>query len=808
MRVTTSPTFMPFIPSFDPMHGDKFGYNNRPTVVTSAGAWFYKQPATIDGIVYDERRGLGTARPVQPRRAMLFNGTNQYVVHTLPSPIAAYPFTLFGWGEKTDSSVEYAVCIGSSSSAVKYFAIGFDEGDRVSVIRSNTTALTNTINIAAYSGWFSFVAVFDSPTTVKIYRNGLLVADLSGLTAASPDSFFTEFVIGSRRALSPLDHWSGYAQHCGYTRTAATLADALAFHETGIMPNAERLFLLDDNSTTVARDIITGAEATIVNGAAGMLYTGRDVPFSRQNDVGYSERRNLAVNTEEFNNWVMTGTTVAPNVVANPYGHITADALFEVNAASWPRITYPVSATAGVTHSWVVYAKANGRDQIRIVTDGDGAKSTYFTLTGNGSVTTGISSTGTIELIGDGWYKCVHTVTPIAGSSYIATASGGTTIASGDSTKGVYLFGAGIYQTATDYQRIGTDPGSSVLFPAILNGTTSAAGDTLQFSGPVQMNGQVQQSNCFTFDGTDDYIAMDLNAVAGPEQIAPLNFQATWAAVNATATSANSFTMTSAPGGLVHPSLLTVGKYYKFECDFTANISAVVELRNGNSSASPLIATSTGTSGTLVGIYYTSSTNLYLRIANTTAQVNVTRLSVKELPSPLVEKLGLEFISNGGFNSDITGWTLGVDSGGTIAWNAGSVRVTRTSTFASASQSLPVVAGRSYLITCQATFVSGTGRGQISINSGASVNTTTLGFAQTNVGASRNLSFVYTPVTTGTQWIHAGVATAASVYDFDNISVRELSQIDSDGTSILTYRSQGDGFTGTAEQRTTSVSET
>jgi hypothetical protein len=249
-----------------------FGKAGNPlTVRKLAGAWFIRQPATIDGVVVDERRGLGTARPVQPRRAMLFNGTNQYVVHTLPSPISAYPFTLFGWGKKSGTSTRAIVGIGWPTSGTKHATLMADDGDAVQVVRRNTTEVTSTQAIAALPNqWASYVAVFLSSTEVNIYRNGVLVANFTGLTAVNLDADFTTLFFGVRRLSAFDNYWDGYAQHCGYTRTAATLADAQAFHETGIMPNAERqLFPLDDNSTTVARDIITGAEATIVNGAAG-----------------------------------------------------------------------------------------------------------------------------------------------------------------------------------------------------------------------------------------------------------------------------------------------------------------------------------------------------------------------------------------------------------------------------------------------------------------------------------------------------------------------------------------------------------
>jgi hypothetical protein len=254
------------------------------------------------------------------------------------------------------------------------------------------------------------------------------------------------------------------------TRSAGTLTVSLGTSGTTYAITATgtyTFFIFAGSSTqtlTLAGDsafagTVDNVTARLVPGNHAYQTTSGSRPaLCRTPDGG---RRNLLTYSEQFDNaaWVKTGTTVTANTVVNPLdGATTADSLFEVAAASTPRIAFP-TMTTGVQYTWSVYAKDNGRDQIRIVVDGDASKSTYFTLTGSGTASPGVNATATITSLGNGWYRCTHTATPtISSSPYIATATGGSMIASGDNTKGVYLFG-GQHETgssATTYQKVTT----------------------------------------------------------------------------------------------------------------------------------------------------------------------------------------------------------------------------------------------------------------------------------------------------------------------------------------------------------------
>jgi len=138
--------------------------------------------------------------------------------------------------------------------------------------------------------------------------------------------------------------------------------------------------------------------------------------------------------------------------------------------------------------------------------------------------------------------------------------------------------------------------------------------------------------------------------------------------------------------------------------------------------------------------------------------------------------LGSELVTNGTFNSNITGWTAGTGSGGTIAWQSpGSMRVTRTTVTTTGQRSISVISGVWYKITASSTFVSGTGNPFLVIKDTAdAAGGTILTNSSGGVGASFSHVAYFLATSTGTLFIHAGVGTASSVYDFDNITAQSI----------------------------------
>jgi hypothetical protein len=225
------------------------------SVKDNDGVWLSKRAPSIDGIVYDDRRGLGTPRDPQPMRCLQLNGTNQYIRMSV-NPVKEFPFTLFGWARKSNTDSQALCAVSSAFTDNQFMCLRINHGTQVIINRRNGAIIpesTETVNVTSkIDQWSSFVCMFVSATRVVVYKDAVQVADLTGLPNIGMDMAYTRFICGVRRLVSIDAYLAGRAMHCGLVRDAVTQNNVNEFHDTGIMPFAEVLLALDDNSTTVA----------------------------------------------------------------------------------------------------------------------------------------------------------------------------------------------------------------------------------------------------------------------------------------------------------------------------------------------------------------------------------------------------------------------------------------------------------------------------------------------------------------------------------------------------------------------------
>ena len=185
-------------------------------------------------------------------------------------------------------------------------------------------------------------------------------------------------------------------------------------------------------------------------------------------------RRNLAGFTEIFSDssWTKTATTVSVNTSTNPVdGTLTADTLTETAATSAHNIQRSFTLEQGVTYTYSIYAKTNGRHLQFVISSAVVASGfANFDLTNgvNGSVSAGV--TQAISNAGNGWYRLSITFTAGAGGSQTFNIGLVTTSSSvrgesylGDGTSGLFIVAAQFeIGSLTTYQRI-TDFNSDFL---------------------------------------------------------------------------------------------------------------------------------------------------------------------------------------------------------------------------------------------------------------------------------------------------------------------------------------------------------
>jgi hypothetical protein len=176
---------------------------------------------------------------------------------------------------------------------------------------------------------------------------------------------------------------------------------------------------------------------------------------------------NLLLNSENFGTtWVNTESSETLNVAVAPNGTMTADKLVENTSTNFHAIEQTVTSLSAVVHTFSVYAKYTERN-IQIFfgfNDVTGNPHANFDLQ-NGTVgTTGGTITASIQSVGDGWYRCIATITSAVTSDFqcfvnliSSTSAARAASYTGNGTSGALLWGAQLVQGATagDYMQTG-----------------------------------------------------------------------------------------------------------------------------------------------------------------------------------------------------------------------------------------------------------------------------------------------------------------------------------------------------------------
>lgn len=166
-------------------------------------------------------------------------------------------------------------------------------------------------------------------------------------------------------------------------------------------------------------------------------------------------RTNLLTYSEQFDNaaWVKSNTSISANAATAPDGTVTADKLAE-NAANSIHFLYQhyVKAASPVTYSVSIYAKAAERSSFTFgIYGGSSGRSTADFDLSAGTVSSTINTSGftsssaSIQLVAEGFYRCTVTATTNSDASVdiqLTLLSSGNSTYTGDGTSGIYLFGA------------------------------------------------------------------------------------------------------------------------------------------------------------------------------------------------------------------------------------------------------------------------------------------------------------------------------------------------------------------------------
>ena len=295
-------------------------------------------------------------------------------------------------------------------------------------------------------------------------------------------------------------------------------------------------------------------------------------------------------------------------------------------------------------------------------------------------------------------------------------------------------------------------------FSVFLKKTTSAAsfpGITILYSGGTVINAGLTVNT-----DTGVVTARTGGGTAAPDSFRVQDFGDYW---RASITVSNNGTGNTSVAGIIFPSVNSDGDGAWDEATLTGSCVAY---------GAQLEAASTPSS------YIPTSGSTVTRAADTLTAASA------NLPWPTPVVIGDELVTNGTFDTDVTGWTDASSAGGAIAWNAsGYLNLVNTTGAATARQSITTVAAKVYAFEVEHV-ASTAGSIQVFVGSTAG-NSDILALNTVLAGSTGVFFFVASGTTSHLTFrnVNAGTCT------IDNISVREINplavSIQMDGT--MTY---------------------
>ena len=220
----------------------------------------------------------------------------------------------------------------------------------------------------------------------------------------------------------------------------ASLNPNLVFDFAAELYRTSSLVSTFDNSLTY-----TGASSKTMVDSDGL------VKWAPHNSMLYSE---------EFNNaaWTKGDSSISANATVAPDGSLTADKLIDNTNTAQHRVYGNKAVISNLTYTYSVFAKAAEKSAmvlsfagVALGTPSFDYRRAEFDLSAGTVTFTPINGSASIAEVGNGWYLCSITITPLASESprmEITLSNGlGAYTYEGDGTSGIYIWGAHRYRS-------------------------------------------------------------------------------------------------------------------------------------------------------------------------------------------------------------------------------------------------------------------------------------------------------------------------------------------------------------------------
>jgi hypothetical protein len=201
--------------------------------------------------------------------------------------------------------------------------------------------------------------------------------------------------------------------------------------------------------TRASTAMFYGSNGLLQTAASGVARFAYDpVTLASQGILVEEARTNLCLQSQDLaTTWATSRTSVTVNTTTSPDGTSNADKLVEDVTLGGHQLVQAITTTAVAT-TISVYAKPAGRDWIALGLNDSGgvARAVYFNVSTGAVGTVGTGFAASIQAVGNGWYRCVATLSAaLAGANnlrlYVTTADNVTSY-TGDGTSGAFFWQA------------------------------------------------------------------------------------------------------------------------------------------------------------------------------------------------------------------------------------------------------------------------------------------------------------------------------------------------------------------------------
>ena len=294
-----------------------------------------------------------------------------------------------------------------------------------------------------------------SPTTVECYVNGVQSGTTQSLATAHNYSNINNSVIGGRNNLGTtqrLDgslsdfqiynaYWSTDDIAFDYANPNILVTDSTNTGTSIAVTNLKGYWAMSEGAGSLAYDSSgEGNNGTII----AATYDNSQPRIPQLGMQNWSKGSNLVTYSEDFSAWTNQQIIVIPNATTSPIGSGSATKIIATTVSSTHQINQ-LSLVASSTCVASIYAKAAGSNTFEVLDGTIAVNGAFFDLATE-SVTNKGSGIGTIESVGDGWYRC-STVMATTGFRIYQPSS--ISPISGDGTSGIYIWGAQLEQSSS-----------------------------------------------------------------------------------------------------------------------------------------------------------------------------------------------------------------------------------------------------------------------------------------------------------------------------------------------------------------------